>query len=109
RRGVGESRWRQVADGHDQFGRDREIAIDALARREPVGTAFDDIGKAPNWHPAEAILRREKVPITEFVAQHRIGDIVRGKRKARDPQSGLPRCETFAWRGLPNRFPEIAS
>ena len=78
--------------GHDvQMRRHRQVAIDPLAHGYLGHIAFDDACMPPHGHYAHAVgacpLHGEEVPVSEAVADDRIGHVVRRDREAFDFQA----------------------
>ena len=64
--------------------RHREIAEQALAFGHGGIFGDDHVAKAPHGDVAEIGWRREQPPVTQLLAEYRVGDVVGGESKAID-------------------------
>ena len=83
----------------DPVGRDhevprhREVAEHAHPFGNVVAGRADDIAEAPHRDPAPAGLGGEEVPVRHRVAEHAVGDVVRGQAERVDAQQRLAGLE----------------
>ena len=68
-----------------QMRRHREIAEQAFAHGNTRMVGGGHLAKAPHRNVAEPLRRRKQLPVFQFIAEHRIGDVVGGEREAIDP------------------------
>ena len=78
---------------HDEMGRHRQVAVDALAFGQRGHGRPRHVRAAPDGNAPPAGLGREEVPVAHRVARDGVGDVVRGEREAVDPELDLARSE----------------
>ena len=90
----------------DQMRGHRKIAEQPLTLGNAGMPRGDHIAESPDRNDAEAVGRRKQLPVFQLVAEHGIGDVVGGERKAIDPDQqravgqlgriGQPRLDQLA-------------
>ena len=72
-----------------QMAGHREISPDAFAHGDIGGPRLRHVRKPPHRHAPVRRGRGEEFPVAELLANGRVGHVVGGERKARQPQQGL--------------------
>lgn len=119
-RGVGETTGVGAARGDHQLVRHRQVAVETLTDLDIARSRLDDLAEAPHRHPppdgaiglgAIALGRacREHVPVAHPLAEHGVGDVVRGEREGVDRDADLARSELGPRRAAHPHAPQIVA